>query len=524
MAALYQLVVRGVLSYAPLVGVLDAESLRSEDATFQRLVLSGLGARGTAERTSLLVSRSRAGLQLPSVVEAAVASVSKDTLLLLNGVSPASLLARDSLREGMSLAPGAVEAFSGVLPNAMRFLAGYGVYVHVATDRTVSRLLDALANRLDCGPHLMVGPFEERVFRRAADFCRVGRTANALRLAVSRLRSAGALPCSWSSPEAWVDALDGLNRYVSPEDCAAFAATAIAQSDSDWSVECALFGVTHLPLLAEDWGPEAWLDPWSPSSDPCSRHLDTLACDPAPGEDLALFGDGGFKVGVGATFSAQARAFGLGNLYWQGSGSVSLPVASRVPLRYGHEPCTVKTAELAALLSSLGRRRPGGWNMVVCDRSSLFPLMTRLLEGSLGRLRDCSCAPLEARLRSVLLELRSAWVPGACPLLAPPPACTPGPVARPSPSLHPQPSPALVVPDPLRGVRSRGRGRQESPGRSSLPVRGDRPGQRRPGRGVRCYPVASPAFWRRDALGGLLRRLVHLGAVRYPICPASRPL
>ena len=121
LAALYQLVARGVLSYAPLVGILDAESLHSEDAAFQKLVLSGLGARGTAERTSLLVSRSHAGLQLPSVVEAAVASVSKDTLLLLIGVSPASFLARDSLREGMSQAtsrrsPGSSRMPCGLLP------------------------------------------------------------------------------------------------------------------------------------------------------------------------------------------------------------------------------------------------------------------------------------------------------------------------------------------------------------------------------------------------------------------------
>ena len=413
-AALYQLVVRGVLSYAPLVGIVDAAELHAEDAAFQRLVLSGLGTRGTAERTSLLARRARAGLQLPSVVEAAVAGVAKDVLLLLNGSSPASLLARDSLREGMSLPPEAVVDFKGVVPNAMRFLAGYGIYIGVSTDRTVSRLLDALALRLACDPQPLVGPFDPRAHRRAADLCRVGRLANSFRLAVARLRDAAVPPGAWGAPDVWVPALVGL-ALLSPAECAAAARGAGEASSRDWQVECSIFCVRHRPLLPEDWGQEAWLDPWGPSADRRSRHLDSVAPDPGPGEDIALYGDGGFVPGVGATFSAQARAFGPDPHYWQDSGSVSLPVASRLPRRYGHEECTVHTAELAALLSSLRWRRAGEWNMLVCDRSSLFSLLSRLEVGSMNRLHDCACAPLEARLRSVLRELASSWHPGAPP-------------------------------------------------------------------------------------------------------------
>ena len=104
--------------------MLRPADLHGEDAAFQRLVLAGLGTRSTAERASLLVKRSCAGLQVASVVEAAVASVAKDVLLLLNGNTTASALARNSLREGMYLAPQETAGFVGVVPNAMRFLAG----------------------------------------------------------------------------------------------------------------------------------------------------------------------------------------------------------------------------------------------------------------------------------------------------------------------------------------------------------------------------------------------------------------
>eukprot|EP00972_Heterocapsa_arctica_P004153 616611-Heterocapsa_arctica.AAC.1 len=53
----------------------------------------------------------------------------------------------------MHLAPQETAGFVGVVPNAMRFLAGYGFYVTVATDRFVSRLLDVEALHLGCPPH-----------------------------------------------------------------------------------------------------------------------------------------------------------------------------------------------------------------------------------------------------------------------------------------------------------------------------------------------------------------------------------
>ena len=61
--ALYQWIVRGVAGYAPLVGIPSPVSLHEEDAAFQRLLLSGLGVRSTAERVSLLAA-SQSGCEL----------------------------------------------------------------------------------------------------------------------------------------------------------------------------------------------------------------------------------------------------------------------------------------------------------------------------------------------------------------------------------------------------------------------------------------------------------------------------
>ena len=47
----------------------------------------------------------------------------------------------------MATPPGQVQAFGGTVTNALRFLAGYGIYVGVGADRFVSRLLDAAARR-----------------------------------------------------------------------------------------------------------------------------------------------------------------------------------------------------------------------------------------------------------------------------------------------------------------------------------------------------------------------------------------
>jgi hypothetical protein len=128
LAGVASLVVRGVLSYTPLVGLPFPSTLHNEDAAFQRLVLAGLGTRASAERVSLLASRSAGGAQLASTVESCVAAVARDLIILLNGRSQAGTLARDSLREAYATPAAEVDALDGLAPYAMRFLAGYGDY------------------------------------------------------------------------------------------------------------------------------------------------------------------------------------------------------------------------------------------------------------------------------------------------------------------------------------------------------------------------------------------------------------
>ena len=104
---IWQLVARGVLGYAPLMGIPSVQDLHSEDTAFFHMVTvtTGLGTRRTAERVSLTAQRSVGGLRLAYIVECAASSVASDLLSLLNGSTPASGLARNSLREAMRVVP-----------------------------------------------------------------------------------------------------------------------------------------------------------------------------------------------------------------------------------------------------------------------------------------------------------------------------------------------------------------------------------------------------------------------------------
>ena len=73
--ALFQWVMSGTAAYVSLVGIPSTPALHAEDAAFQRLLLTGLGTRATAERASVFASRNVGGCQAPSVVEAVLPSV-----------------------------------------------------------------------------------------------------------------------------------------------------------------------------------------------------------------------------------------------------------------------------------------------------------------------------------------------------------------------------------------------------------------------------------------------------------------
>ena len=381
-----QLVIRGVMGYAPLIGPAQAPSLHLEEAEFQRLLLQMLGVRGTVERVSLLARRTKCGAQLMSVVECAVSAMAR--VNLLNGDTQAALLARDSLRHDMFVGPAQAESQQGLVTQAMRLLAGYGVYISVSTDRTACRLLDAWRVFKQVQHQHLVGPYDHRAFEAGASLCRVGVIANALRRAVRRMRQLGIRPEMWEREHsAWEQGLDaGAGAEgIDVADCVRAARLAASQGRRDWQTELSMFSRARPTAdVAEDWTDQAWENPLSPSADARSTTLDGRVGLWWDETEVGLFGDVGFYRRRGATFAAQARAFGTLENYWLASRPAADMTASRMPARYGYEAPTIHTAELAALIASLRWRRPGCWNLFVGDRSALFSAMERAASRSPG--------------------------------------------------------------------------------------------------------------------------------------------
>ena len=162
--------------------------------------------------------------------------------------------------------------------------------------------------------------------------------------------------------------------------------------------------------MSENWAVQAWEQPWSPHVDPRSRWLDRAQMVWASlGQEVLLFGDGGYMNQSGATFAAQARAFGGGDQYWNTSDPVSDPVVSRLPRRYGYDNVTIHTAETCALVAALRWRRLGQWNMYVGDRSAVFQVMARLGVRDPCDITACCGSTLAARLFHLLAEIGVAW-------------------------------------------------------------------------------------------------------------------
>ena len=407
-AAAFQLIGRGYISYAPLVGIPSPKSLHLQDADLQLLILKRLQVRCSVERVSLLAPREIGGLQLPSMVESMVAAVGSDLLSLLNGKTPASDLARAELRMAMRSDPDAAHMHQGIVCRALFFLAGYGMYLSVSTERLLSRLLDHLKQRLGSPHALFVGPADEWSHQQGAQFCRVGRFANSLRRTLDSLNHAVARQ-DWGSVHVWQQHLDP-SSGLSPSDCATAMNAAIIASHSDWEVECRLF---HRPFPNaagdEDWASNAWAKPWASRMDSRSAYLDAPTELPLDDWDFGMYSDGGMLNAGNCTFSCQARSFGGAGDYWETSHACTERIISRLPLRLGHEPAGVHEAELAAMLAALRWRRSDGWNLLVVDRSSLC---TALQQANLQRpaaLLNLTSQFLVGRLQRILQDLRGSW-------------------------------------------------------------------------------------------------------------------
>ena len=140
-------------------------------------------------------------------------------------------------------------------------------------------------------------------------------------------------------------------------------------------------------------------------------HLDSPR--PIMDNEFALFGDGGYDVKHGASFSAQIRFFQSGPQYFLSTATFESPVSSRLPHRYGYEESTVHTAELSAMVASLRWCSPGAWNMFVGDRSSLFSALREAADPFALWPSRGACLPLEGRLRFIVRRIASSWT-GVC--------------------------------------------------------------------------------------------------------------
>ena len=125
--------------------------------------------------------------------------------------------------------------------------------------------------------------------------------------------------------------------------------------------------------------------------------------------EFALFGDGGYDVTHGASFSSQIRYFQSGPQYFLSSATSESPVSSRLPFRYGFEESIVHAAELSAMVASLRWCTPGAWNMFVGDRSSLFAALREAADPSALWPSRGACLPLEGRLRFILRRISNSW-------------------------------------------------------------------------------------------------------------------
>ena len=240
-AMMWQLIARGVVGYVTVVGTPAPSSLHAEDSAFLLLVLSRLGARSSLERVSLTAPRNIGGLQLASIVECAVASVASEVLYLLNGSTIASQLARDSLRFSMMEDPATPSSSSGLMYGAFSFLAGYGIYVTVATDKLVGRMLDSMASKYKDIGHPLIGRFRAQPFALAQKFCRIGRIANTIRRAIDTITSRGVPTLRWKRVCTWTSVLPG-KGFVDGRQCRDAYLAALLQSSIDRTSECFIFG------------------------------------------------------------------------------------------------------------------------------------------------------------------------------------------------------------------------------------------------------------------------------------------
>ena len=79
-AAMWQLIARGIVGYAPTVRTPPPKDLHMEDTAFYHFVLTALGSRQTADRSSFTATKTVGGLQLPNNLNAIVSGVAYEIM------------------------------------------------------------------------------------------------------------------------------------------------------------------------------------------------------------------------------------------------------------------------------------------------------------------------------------------------------------------------------------------------------------------------------------------------------------
>ena len=114
-------------------------------------------------------------------------SAASEIVFLLNGNTLASNIAGDTLKKSMFADPEKFDNNFGLIPKAMSFLTGYGIYICTSTDRFVRRMLDIFAKQRKASGHVVIGLFDEKVYKKVQDYYRIGYYANSFRTASTDL-------------------------------------------------------------------------------------------------------------------------------------------------------------------------------------------------------------------------------------------------------------------------------------------------------------------------------------------------
>ena len=122
--------------------------------------------------------------------------------------------------------PPEVDTTFGLVNRALTFLAGYCMYVSISTDRFVGRMLDAHANILRIKGHALVGAFDSEKYTKAQAYCRTGRYANAIQIAIDQIKKKCLPQQRWTKASTWKRVLPP-HSGVNENTCANIATIAL---------------------------------------------------------------------------------------------------------------------------------------------------------------------------------------------------------------------------------------------------------------------------------------------------------